>query len=193
MSNELLKKHFKALYNKTFRMEFREDRRRKAFEENLEKIRKHNEAYENGRYSFKLRPNNLADLTNQQYLRHYVRLINSVFDHNSDQDYILGNQFENKDYPASLDWRLKGFITQPSNQRSCGSCYAFSITHSIEGQLYKKLNKIISLSTQQIVDCSVETGNHGCAGGSLRTTLRYLENCGGLMREVDYPYTATVN
>lgn len=192
-------------------MEFREDRRRKAFEDNLEKIRKHNEAYKKGEFTFKLSPNNLADLTNQQYLRNYVRLINSDFNEASDQDYVLGNEFDDSAYPAHLDWREKGFVTRPSNQKSCGSCYAFSIAHSIEGQLFKKLNKIIELrlvepfvdanlirhflpvSPQQIVDCSTDTGNHGCAGGSLRTTLKYLENSGGLMREVDYPYTATVS
>lgn len=195
-------------------MEFREDRRKKAFRENLEKICSHNEAYKEGKYSFKLSTNNLADLSNQQYLRHYVRLVNSVIDLNDDQNYILGNtEFENREYPASLDWRLKGFITRPKNQKSCGSCYgeliyfnlkkiikhwsindlAFSITHSVEGQLFKRLNRIIELSPQQIVDCSSSYGNHGCAGGSLRTTLKYLEASGGLMREVDYPYTATVS
>lgn len=193
-------------------MEFREDRRRKAFEDNLEKIRKHNEEFKNGKHSYKLSPNSLADLTNQQYLRNYVRLIHSAFDEINDQDYVLGNQFDSNDYPSSLDWRDKGFNTRPMNQKSCGSCYAFSIAHSIEGQLFKKLNRIIELrskiiianvtpevskrnyfySPQQIVDCSVEAGNHGCAGGSLRTTLKYLESSGGLMREAEYPYTATV-
>jgi cathepsin L len=173
-------------------MEFREDRRRKAYMENLEKIRAHNEAYKEGKYSFKLSTNNLADLSNQQYLRHYVRLINSEI--NEDRDYILGNsQFENKEYPPTLDWREKGFVTRAKNQKSCGSCYSFSITHSIEGQLFKRLNRIIELSTQQIVDCSSSFGNHGCAGGSLRTTLKYLESSGGLMREEDYPYVASVS
>lgn len=126
-------------------MEFREDRRKKAFEQNLDKIRKHNEAYKQGEYSFKLSPNNLADLTNQQYLRNYVRLVNSVFDEVSDQDYVLGNEFDSSSYPPTLDWRERGFITKPSNQKSCGSCYAFSIAHSIEGQLFKRLNRIIEL------------------------------------------------
>lgn len=135
-------------------MEFREDRRRKAFQDNLENIRKHNKEYENGRYSFKLSPNSLADLTNQQYLRHYVRLTNSVFDMASDQDYIVANEYDSNAYPASLDWRLKGFNTRPSNQRSCGSCYAFSIAHSVEGQLFKKLNRIIEL--RQVAQIHIE-------------------------------------
>lgn len=173
-------------------MEFREDRRRKAFEENFEKVKKHNEEYNAGKHSFKLRTNNLADLSSQQYLRHYVRLINSAVDENTD-DYVLGDNYDTNNYPATLDWREKGFITPPSNQKSCGSCYAFAVTHSIEGQIFKKTARIVSLSTQQIVDCSVEKGNHGCAGGSLRTTMKYLESSGGLMRDVEYPYTATVS
>lgn len=173
-------------------MEFRENRGRKAFEENLQAIQKHNELFDKGKYSFKLSPNSLADLTNTQYLKQYVRLINAEITQ-FDQDYILGNTFfEDKNYPASLDWRAKGFNTPPSNQKSCGSCYAFSIAHSIEGQIFKRLNKIIPLSVQQIVDCSVDAGNHACGGGSLKTTLRYLENCGGLMRDSDYPYKAAV-
>lgn len=126
-------------------MEFREDRRKKAFEDNLEKIRQHNEEYKHGKHSFKLSPNNMADLTNQQYLRHYVKLINSPFDELNDQDYVLGNNFDSNVYPATLDWRERGFVTKPSNQKSCGSCYAFSIAHSVEGQLFKKLNRIIEL------------------------------------------------
>ena len=96
-----------ALYNKSFRMEFREDRRKKAFEENLDAIRKHNEEFEKGKTSFKLSSNSLADLTNQQYLRNYVRLINSNIDEVNDQDYILGaSQFDSNDYPATLGWYL---------------------------------------------------------------------------------------
>lgn len=95
--------------------------------------------------------------------------------------------------PASIDWRELGFVTPPNNQKSCGSCYAFSIAHSVQGQIFKRTGKLVPLSEQQLIDCSIQTGNHGCAGGSLRNTLRYLEHSGGLMREEDYPYTASVS
>lgn len=91
-----------------------------------------------------------------------------------------------------MDWRENGFVTPSDNQKSCGSCYAFSIALSIEAQIYRRIGKIVELSEQQIIDCSVSVGNHGCSGGSLRNTLRYLESCGGIMRAVDYPYTSSV-
>ncbi|CRK94177.1 CLUMA_CG007693, isoform A [Clunio marinus] len=180
-------------YHKNFSVSYREERHKKAFQENLDEIVKHNEAFKNGSSSFKISSNSLADLSNQQYLKHFVRLVDSDFDEATDQENIVGAGLEHGDYPSRLDWREKGFVTKPMNQKSCGSCYAFSIGHSVEGQIFKRLNRIIELSTQQIVDCSTDYGNHGCAGGSLRTTLKYLQKSGGLMREVDYPYNAKQN
>lgn len=94
--------------------------------------------------------------------------------------------------PKYLDWRECGFITPPRNQRDCGSCYAYSIAGTIEGQLFKNNGKLITLSEQQLVDCSTTTGNIGCAGGSLKNTLRYLDRSKGIMAGVSYPYTAQV-
>lgn len=48
------------------------------------------------------------------------------------------------------------------------------------------------VSEQQIIDCSLTFGNYGCAGGSLRNTLRYIEKTGGLMAYTDYPYASKV-
>lgn len=95
--------------------------------------------------------------------------------------------------PESIDWREKGFITKPENQRDCGSCYAYSIAGSIAGQIFKKTHKVVPLSEQQLVDCSTQTGNMGCSGGSLRNTLRYLERSKGIMADANYPYTAHVS
>lgn len=94
--------------------------------------------------------------------------------------------------PARLDWRELGFNTPPVNQRECGSCYAYSIVESIQGQIFKQAGMLIPLSAQQLVDCSTATGNRGCAGGSLRNTLRYLERSKGLMARSEYPYQAQV-
>lgn len=64
-----------------------------------------------------------------------------------------------KDVPDSLDWRTKGFVTSPVNQKTCGSCYAFSISYAITGQIMQRIGRLEFVSQQQLVDCSVETGN----------------------------------
>lgn len=201
--------------NKSYEHEYHEERSRKAYEKNVQLIREHNEAAQAGKYSFELRANTFADLTPTQYMKKYVRLkMSPVFealDHahirslkrasevkrnNFYYDDEEGDSESDEDYddtvPDSLDWREMGFTTKAKNQRSCGSCYAFSIALSIEGQVFKRTGKLISLSEQQIIDCSIVLGNHGCAGGSLRNTLKYLASTRGLMRDEDYPYTSSV-
>jgi C1A family cysteine protease len=80
-------------------------------------------------------------------------------------------------------------VSEVKDQGSCGSCWAFSTTGSIESAFKIKNGSDILLSEQQLVDCTISYGNNGCNGGLVEYAYHYLENV-PLETEAQYPYSA---
>jgi len=173
--------NFKRVHNKQYNG-LEEVTRRRIFNKNVRFVAHHNIEADLGLHSFRLGVNQFADLTTKEFAAIY----NGYRAHESDRK--VTHQFTGVSAPDSVDWRTKGFVTPVKNQAQCGSCWAFSAIASLEGQHFNATKKLVSLSEQELVDCSTAEGNQGCNGGLMDQAFTYIMKNKGVDTEASYPY-----
>ncbi len=147
------------------------------FTDNLNYINNHNNL--NHSYTLGLTP--FTDISNEEFQNDFYL---KKKDDNPCTLVNTGHLF----FPREYNWINEGAVTPVKNQLNCGGCWAFSTVEAIEGIRSIKYNSLVSLSEQQLIDCSIN--NKGCKGGSMDLGFNYVIENGGLCSNNSYPYNA---
>lgn len=178
---------YKTTYNKKYVSNEDESLRRLVWEDNLQYVQSHNLQADRGVHTFWLGMNEYADMG----IKEFVAVMNGYKANTTASKcghYMTPNNVELTDLPDTVDWRPKGYVTEIKNQGQCGSCWSFSATGSLEGQHFRKTQKLVSLSEKNLMDCSEREGNHGCHGGLMDQAFDYVIKNDGIDTEESYPY-----
>jgi len=134
--------------------------------------------------TFQVEMNEFADMTNQEFARVFngLKMPTELPVEAAEKVPFVG--------AVNVDWRTKGAVTAVKNQGSCGSCWSFSTTGSVEGCHQISTGSLVSLSEQNLMDCSWNQGNEACNGGLMTSAMTYIISNGGIDTESSYPYTA---
>jgi C1A family cysteine protease len=154
-----------------------------VFVDNVKFIYKENQMNNTYRLGF----NNYTDFTHDEFKKYHD------FDNFKNFDRLTSKcqtmNYQKLTVPDSVDWRSQNAVTPVKNQQQCGSCWSFSATGAMEGANAIKTGNLVSLSEQQLVDCSSSYGNMGCNGGLMDNAFEYVMD-NGICTEESYPYTA---
>ncbi|GAA34712.2 cathepsin L [Clonorchis sinensis] len=186
--------NFVKTYKREYAGPVEQAKRFRIFTENFIRINQHNVRYIQGDTFYTMGINRFSD-------RVSWTILSQIFQTKEEFGRLLGfrglrnTSRANSKYitiaaepPASIDWRSTGAVTPVKDQGQCGSCWAFSATGAIEGQHFMATKQLVSLSEQQLVDCSSHFGNFGCSGGWMDNAFKYVKHTHGITTETKYPY-----
>ncbi|KAF7456864.1 cathepsin CPL [Cryptosporidium felis] len=192
-ANEALRRSFedfKKKYGKNYGSKEEEDERFEIYKRNANFIQITNSQG----FSYELEMNEFGDLTREEFAERYMGYKRAF----NDDDRVLKSAKPSQEgvqdeytLPMSINWVESGCVNPVRNQKSCGSCWAFSAIAALEGALCVQANRgLPMLSEQQLVDCSRDNGNNGCNGGTMGIAFQYAIKKKFFCTSEEYPYFA---
>jgi C1A family cysteine protease len=185
LSQEETFKEWMADFGFTFTNE-EEAFRKLIFFHNLEEIERHNS---DQTQTYKKGVNQFTHLSGNEFKAMFV---NKFYENHETKSKATVPRLD-KSVPVlqEIDWQALGKVSAVGNQGQCDAGYAFCSAGLIES-FYLIQNQNVTLSEQQIVDCSANYTTFGCQSGSRNGTLTYIREK-GLTTAASYPYKGVKN
>lgn len=174
---------FKTKHDKKYDTQMEHQERLHIFRQNLRYI---NSVNRKG-LSYRVAINHLADKTDAELATlNGKRKTEKNAKPNNGLPFDMSKYANDKQLPASFDWRIQGAVTPVKDQGICGSCWSFGTTGAIEGAYFLKHKSLVRLSQQNLIDCSWGFGNNGCDGGEDFRSYEWIIKHGGVATEESY-------
>ncbi|KAJ8984234.1 hypothetical protein NQ317_007466 [Molorchus minor] len=175
-------------FQKTYGREYRNLREAQVrftiFQQNLRKIEEHNAKYEAGEKSYYLGVTRFADKSEEEFraMLNYSKAAKPTLE--GARTYKLSG----KQAASEVNWVTQGGRFRGQKSRRLWILLGL-LYRVLEGQYAISTGNLVSLSEQNLMDCSTSYGNGGCDGGYMTAGYLYVQD-NGIERESDYPYTA---
>lgn len=207
---------YKLRHNRNHKDKNVERMRRRNFEKKVSEVMQHNIEAQLKRQLYTLALNNFSDWTQEELAK--LRGYKSVTTLTADYEYAEGdleaqakdveegerarvslpdmptytNTVPTSQLPSYVNWSNTSWVGPIQNQHQCGSCWTFSASGALEAQYYNKTKTFVTMSEQNLVDCTYYLGNLGCEGGNVELAFYYVMSV-GIDTYASYPYTGWAN
>ena len=184
--------HWKMTQGRVYGTSTEEIYRKNVFKHHYNHVALHNA---DSTQTFKKALNKFADLEPLEWKKTYASGFKK-FRNTREKNIKI---FNTEDLPSAIDYsdakepRGKR-VTDVKDQGQCGSCWTFSSTGNMEGQIMHQHKDPTPMSEQQLIDCHYEEGSdhNGCDGGLMSSAFEYWKTTPSVSED-QYQYTGEDN